>query len=92
MPPPDYSHIRQTSETEGSSVASSTSGRQQASGRKFNLWRRLRVGVSQMFRRVAIFFRKRQSFKSTSSYGSERWEYYGEEDSVDYLVKILYFY
>ena len=87
MPPStDYSHIRQNSEQ--SSATSSTNGKQ-TPRRKFNLWWRLRVGVSQMFRRVAIFFRCRQKFRSTSSGGSEPWESYGDEDAVDYLVLLF---
>ena len=85
MPPStDYSHIRQNSEQ--SSATSSTNGKETPPRRKFNLWWRLRVGVSQMFRRFAIFFRSRQKFRSTSSGGFEPWESYGDEDSVDFLV------
>ena len=50
---------------------------------RVTLWRRFRVGVTQMFRRVAIFFRRQK--RRTSSGGSDRWESFDDEDSVDFL-------
>lgn len=75
MPPTTYTYTR-------SSLDETTSETRQ----KVTLWKRFRVGVSQMFRRVAVFFRRRTKLRSTSSGGSNQWDSYGEEDSVDYLV------